>query len=161
MAESGKPIERYPACFVCGDRNQIGLKIAFFYDGEKAFAEFTPGRLYEGYHTVCHGGILASVLDEVMVKAVLAEGRVTVTGRLEIRYRRPARTGELLRAEGRVTRRCSRLLEAAGSITDQRGRVICEATASYCEVRDERIRELMTNSGDDGGQDSVDETQPG
>ena len=160
MSNFVKPVDRYPECFVCGDRNPVGLKIEFFYDGETAFAEFTPGRSYEGYRTVCHGGILASVLDEVMVKAVLAEGRVTVTGRLEIRYRRPAWTGELLRAEGRVTRRRGRVLETEGRITDPGGAVICEGSASYCEVRDEHLRGLMTGSGDGGRDPAADPSPP-
>jgi uncharacterized protein (TIGR00369 family) len=142
-SKAPEPLEAYPGCFVCGDRNPVGMGIVFFYDGEKAFADFTAEAAYEGYRTVCHGGILASVLDEVMIKAVLAEGTAAVTTRMEVRYRRPARTGTRLRAEGWVTRRGRRLIETEGFIKTADGTLLCEAAAAYGVVRDEKLKALL------------------
>ena len=67
-----KVIQRYSHCFVCGDKNDIGLKLDFYEKDGKARAEFTPEKKFEGYKDILHGGILSSLLDEVMIKSILA-----------------------------------------------------------------------------------------
>ena len=59
-----KQMKRYPGCFVCGDKNPIGLNVAFYSDDERVVADYTAGRQFEGYKDVLHGGILSALLDE-------------------------------------------------------------------------------------------------
>ena len=66
-------IAKYSHCFVCGPENQIGLKARFFFDGHKAHTTVTADERFVGYHGIYHGGLLATLLDEVMIKAILAE----------------------------------------------------------------------------------------
>ena len=74
-----KEVAKYPHCFVCGDQNVHGLKAKFFFDGEKAFTEVTADGSFEGYRGIYHGGIIATLLDEVMIKAILAQPVTAVT----------------------------------------------------------------------------------
>ena len=53
-------------CFVCGPANPIGLAVTFRLDGDVCRAEFTPQPQHSGYDRVTHGGIVFSLLDDVM-----------------------------------------------------------------------------------------------
>lgn len=74
-------------CFVCSNKNRAELRVGFYFDGEEACGEFLPDNCWEGYPGVVHGGILTALLDEVMYKAVFAEGEITVTAGIEVRFR--------------------------------------------------------------------------
>lgn len=118
----------YDKCFGCGSGNPIGLKLRFENRNGLARAEFTPGPEYQGWPGVVHGGIISAVLDEAMGYAALFQGKKVVTGKLEIRFRKPAPVGEKLTIEGRVVRESKLFLvtEAAVSLGD--GTLLAEAT---------------------------------
>ena len=58
-------------CFVCGQENTDGLQLKFSYssDGGKVETRFVPDAKYQGWKEVLHGGIIMTLLDEVMAKA--------------------------------------------------------------------------------------------
>ena len=55
-----------PMCFGCGRDNTIGLKLDFHQEGESVRAEFIPGEMYQGWPGVVHGGLICTMLDEVI-----------------------------------------------------------------------------------------------
>jgi len=57
---------------------------------------------FEGPSRYVHGGIIATLLDEAMSKAVRASGRTSMTRQMEIDYLRPVPSGAAIRIEGRV-----------------------------------------------------------
>ena len=103
-------------CFVCGPGNAAGLNIRFRLDGEVCRAEFTPGDEHVGYDGVTHGGILFSLLDDVMANVVFLQGERCFTAKAEVRYRQPLPTGTLVRLEGWQERRKGRLAMLAGRV---------------------------------------------
>ncbi len=107
----------YQGCFVCGAQNPVGLKLQFQREGERIVTEFLPGEVFQGFPGVVHGGILASLLDETLSRTALLYQQWVMTGRLEIRYRRPAPVGQLLRVTGEVEQHRARMLIARGAIT--------------------------------------------
>jgi uncharacterized protein (TIGR00369 family) len=92
-------------CFGCGPANPGGLQLEFFVapDGTLVGAT-TVSSAFEGHPGYLHGGIIATLLDETMSKAVRAKGLTAMTRHMEIDYRRPVPSGELLRLEGIVVR---------------------------------------------------------
>lgn len=77
-------------CFGCSPFNDIGLKLEFWEDGEEVMAKWRPRKSMEGWLGVLHGGIQASLLDElagwlVMVKLQTAG----VTEALNVQYLKP------------------------------------------------------------------------
>jgi len=118
----------YDKCFGCGSGNPIGLKLRFQNQNGLAKAEFTPGPEYQGWPGIVHGGIIGTVLDEAMGYAALFQGKKVVTGKMEIRFRKPAPVGETLTIEGRVTRESKLFLVAEAKATLSDGTVIAEAT---------------------------------
>src|SRR5512139_2354752 len=119
-------------CFVCGSGNPIGLGVRFRLDGDVCRAEFTPDERHMGYEGVTHGGILFSLLDDVMANWLWLQGERCFTARADIRYRAPLPVGTALRLESRLVRRKGRLAVVEGRLLRQDdGEVVAEATGSF------------------------------
>jgi len=105
-------------CFACGPDNPIGLHLdGFALDGDSVTAVFHSRREHQGTSGHLHGGIAATVIDEIMVWAGVIQERVLcVTGRLELRYRRPLANSGTYTARASVDRRSGRRLEISGEI---------------------------------------------
>lgn len=142
-----KEVLKYSNCFVCGDQNDHGLKAKFYYDGEKAITEVTAHGDFEGYRGIYHGGVISSLLDEVMIKAILAEEKYVVTVELTVRYFLPVRVGEKVRFTGKVTKRKGRVTFTEGEATGSDGQVFATATAKYVEAGEDLKGQLMKSIG--------------
>ncbi len=121
-------------CFVCGSANPIGLRVRFARAGARVVGEFTPGDLHVGFAGVVHGGILAAVLDDAMAALGYTEGDPTVTARLQVRYRRPARPGQPLRVEAEETGRRGSVRRGRAVLLAADGAVVAEAEATLMRV---------------------------
>lgn len=119
-------------CFVCGPANPLGLGVRFHLDDEVCRGEFTPGEHHRGYDTLCHGGIIFSLLDDVMANWLWLQGHMCFTARAEVRYRANLPVGTAVRLEGRCLRRKGRLALMEGRVVRQdTGEVVAEANASF------------------------------
>ena len=106
-------------CFVCGVENSSGLHMHFYIiaPGEVE-AHYTLSDKYQGYPGVVHGGIIASMMDEVMGR-VFMEGdppRFMVTAELKIRYKKPVHVNIPLRLTGHRVKDNGRVGRATGEI---------------------------------------------
>lgn len=88
-------------CFCCGPRNPIGLKLAFDQapDG-RTRTVWRPRREHQGFKDIVHGGLVATVLDEVMIRMLYLRGIPAVTGTMETKLLRPLRAERDYRFEG-------------------------------------------------------------
>lgn len=119
-------------CFVCGPDNPIGLKVRFRLEDDLCLAEFTPDERHVGYSNVTHGGIVFSLLDDVMANWLWLKGIVSFTAKADIRYRAELPIGAAVRLEGRCLKRRGRLTQMEGRIIRQdSGALVAEATASF------------------------------
>jgi acyl-coenzyme A thioesterase PaaI-like protein len=93
-------------CFVCGPGNPRGLKLKVQYHPAELAAEMevTLPREYQGWVEVIHGGILATLLDEVMAHAVWRFAGPGLTLSLEVRFHQPLKPDEPIRARGVLQR---------------------------------------------------------
>jgi acyl-coenzyme A thioesterase PaaI-like protein len=103
-------------CFACGRRNDVGLHIDdFTWDGTTVTGSFDPRAGYQGAGDVLHGGVAATALDEISVWAgILGEGVLTVTGKIELRFRAALTVHDRITAGARVEDRSGRRLRIAG-----------------------------------------------
>ena len=118
--------ERYRGCFGCGEANPVGLRLGGFTvtDDGTVVASYAPRDDHRGFDGILHGGIVATALDEAMAwAAMLTEGVLVFTAKLELRYRRPARTDARLQLRGKVVERRGRRLVIEGSLHDDDGPV--------------------------------------
>lgn len=117
----------FPLCYGCGRENPIGFKLQVYRDGNRAYAEFVPGLYHSGWPDIVHGGVLCALLDEVMGYLPYFQGLRSVTGKMEVRLRRPARPGDKLLVSAEVVRQRRTVMEAKGVITLQDGTVVAES----------------------------------
>ena len=124
-------------CFVCGPDNPEGMRIPFRMDGDICKAEYTPNENQCGYDGVVHGGILFSLLDDVMANWLFLHGERAYTGKCEIRFRAPAPAGVQLRLEGVLIERRGRRVKLAGHARRaDDDSVVAETAATFLIVRD-------------------------
>ena len=125
-------------CFACGKANPIGLKLDIQPHPEGgAVARFTAPRVFQGYEGVLHGGITATLVDEVMVWASFFQGMPVVTGTLTVKYRKPVPVGEPLEIRGWVVEATERRVRARAEIRHQ-GRLLVSAESLLLKVPVER-----------------------
>lgn len=126
-------------CFVCGKGNPIGLDVRFRLepsaDGDVCLAEFTPGDNHAGYDKVTHGGIVFSLLDDVMANYFWLKGQQCFTARADIRYREQLPIGTKVRLEARLVKRRGRLAQMTGRVIRMDTEaVVAEANGSFMIV---------------------------
>jgi uncharacterized protein (TIGR00369 family) len=113
-------------CFGCGADNPIGLRLKFTVDARRRTAEasFTPREEHQGYAGLTHGGLIATLLDEAMLKLCWELGIPAVTARLEAELKRPAPIGEELVVRGRVVRDGGRVIRAEAEVRNAAGELV-------------------------------------
>ena len=124
-------------CFVCGRQNPIGLHMHFYdNDQDTVSSTFTPDERYQGYPEIVHGGILASILDEVVGRVAMIgdHHRFKMTVNLKVQYRHPVEVGTEIRAEGKVVRIRGRIGKAEGKIYLPDGTIACEAELTLADM---------------------------
>jgi uncharacterized protein (TIGR00369 family) len=107
-------------CFGCGGANPRGMQLTFEQDdaARKIRGRFSLDAHYEGAPGFIHGGVIATLLDEVMSKANRFRQARAVTAELNVEYLRPVRTGQQLVVEGWETEAQGRNIFLAGEIRD-------------------------------------------
>ncbi|MFT4562718.1 MAG: acyl-coenzyme A thioesterase PaaI-like protein [Gammaproteobacteria bacterium] len=118
-------------CFVCGTQNPIGLGIVFSMVDDICRGEFCPSENHVGFDGITHGGIIFSVLDDLMANWLFLQKGRGVTAKCEIRYREPLTVGTKILVECHLRRRKGRLLQLASKALTQDGRLVAEADASF------------------------------
>ena len=120
-------------CFVCGPENPIGLKIKFIIDDEDICrAEFTPLETHVGFQDTTHGGIIFSLLDDVMANWLFLKGKPAQTAKCDLRYKNSLQTGETVMLEGHHLKTKSRMAMMYGVMkTKEEEKVIAECHAKF------------------------------
>jgi acyl-coenzyme A thioesterase PaaI-like protein len=119
-------------CFVCGQENPYGLHMHFAREPDGAIsAEWRPTENWEGFKGIVHGGIIGTVLDEAMSKAVAAIKCEALTGELRVRFRHHVSTGESLRIRGWVVGKVKRLVKAEATLMAADGSERAHAWARF------------------------------
>ncbi len=123
-------------CFGCGQTNPVGLHLEFFRAEDGSVVSFpTVADTYEGPPGYLHGGIIATLLDEAMSKAVRSRGLVAMTRRLDIDYLRPIPSGSAIRIEGRMVRDDGRKHWVEARILNAESAVLAQGKGLFIEVR--------------------------
>jgi uncharacterized protein (TIGR00369 family) len=129
-------------CFVCGELNERGLRTSIYATTGLAWTEVTLGPDFVGWSDKAHGGILATLLDELMGWALFEHDCWGVTAELSVRYLRPVDVNQRLRVEGEVIEVTRRLFRTRGRIVGEDGSLLAAATARYVAAPASRKAEL-------------------
>jgi uncharacterized protein (TIGR00369 family) len=117
----------------------------------RASGRVTLGKPHEGPPGLVHGGVVATLLDHVLARAVRAAGRGGLTATLTVTYRRPVQLGvpllataEMEEVDGRRTTARARLVAE-----DDPGTTLAEAEGLFVALRPERAADVFAPMGRD------------
>ncbi|MDQ2717822.1 MAG: PaaI family thioesterase [Chloroflexota bacterium] len=137
----------YQRCFVCGQRNPYGLRLVFRREEDTIAADFQPHEEHQGFPGVIHGGIVAAVLDEALGRTSLLgeHPQWTMTGRLEVRYRRYVPYGPLLRVRASLGKERRSMFQASGviSLAGDEQAVLAEAQGTFIALPTSTVDAIM------------------
>jgi acyl-coenzyme A thioesterase PaaI-like protein len=134
-------------CFACGALNHHGLGLVLHVEPARCWTDVTLDRRFEGWDGVAHGGIVCTILDEVMAWALVGDDNWGVTARLAVDFRKPVRIGTEFRAEGWVARSRRRIVDTEARLVGHGGEVLATATATYVAADPGRRAELRARYG--------------
>jgi len=133
-------------CLVCGLKNPFGLHTSFYeLDNNELLAIFKPREEHQSYPGRLHGGIISTILDEAIGRAIMihSEGEVWgVTVDLQVRFKKPVPLHEELRVIGRITKDSSRFFEGTGELLLENGTVAAEGHGKYLKTTLEKIADF-------------------
>ena len=125
-------------CFGCGHANRDGLQLTFRQVGERAVeAVVVVHARFAGMTGVIHGGIQATLLDEVMGKAAYTgfpdsyERTRFMTAEINVRYLKPAPAGVPLTVRGEIERIDEKYVHLRGAIRDGEGNKLTDGTSRW------------------------------
>jgi acyl-coenzyme A thioesterase PaaI-like protein len=120
-------------CFACGSANPIGLNLSFYRQGDYVCSDIVLQKSYEGWENMAHGGIVSTLLDEVMSWAVMYFLRTfSVTRSMKVKYIRPIPIHRLLTVKGRLAEdQNRRLCKTRGVIQDEDKNILARGEATF------------------------------
>ena len=109
-------------CFACGAKNPYGLQMQFSTDGQRIYSFMQVPATMTGWDQTVHGGVLSTILDEIMgwaviylfkkmgmtqsitvefIKSVTSDDKLTVIGAIQekLSERSALMTGEIYNAD--------------------------------------------------------------
>jgi uncharacterized protein (TIGR00369 family) len=130
-------LEDKNVCFVCGRANAHGMRLPIVADETGARFEYVIPEYYQGWHGITHGGIVATLLDELMAWSTKPRGYSTVTAEMKIRFRKPVPVRQKILGRGWVTAEQGRLVLTASELKTVEGVLLAEATGKLWKVSGE------------------------
>lgn len=122
-------------CFGCRGEREGGLQLAIVEAEGGVTCDFTATSRYQSYPGIVHGGIVSTILDEVMAHCVaVLLGRLCVATTLRVKFVEPLRAGRSYRVRARVlddVERDDAVHRVEAEIVDSRSEMVACASGSY------------------------------
>ncbi|MFX0136626.1 MAG: PaaI family thioesterase [Candidatus Hodarchaeota archaeon] len=131
-------------CFVCGQKNPIGLKLIFYIEDKSCIvAEFTPKKEHCGWEKVVHGGIICSVMDEAMSCTVLHIAKLAgVTKKLNVKFKRPIFINEKMTIRSKVINKNNKEVRLFSEVLNKKDIVCATAEGVYAILNKAIIKKI-------------------
>ena len=128
-------------CFACGVNNPDGMRLRFTYDEKRDcfVCRFRLNKRYTGPPGHCHGGIIATILDEAMGKVNKRRHVIALTSEITVNYLKPVPLKEALRVESREVRVRGRKPTNMAELLNERGEVLARSRGLFVAVDPERL----------------------
>jgi uncharacterized protein (TIGR00369 family) len=123
----------YDHCFVCGQSHSRGLRIRYFTDGEgRVHAYFKPEDTLTGYDDIVHGGVISSLLDELLGWPIaLQTGCFSMTVELNVNFLRPVHANQTYIATAYPGTGNGAFRTGTGEIREESGRLCAKAKGKF------------------------------
>jgi acyl-coenzyme A thioesterase PaaI-like protein len=135
-------------CFACGTLNRHGLRLLLHVEPRRSWTELALDERFEGWAGMAHGGIVCTILDEVMAWALVGEDNWGVTARLNVEFKRPVAIGARIRADGEIATSRRRVVETTAKLVQvEDGAILATAQGTYLAADSTKKRELRERYG--------------
>lgn len=136
-------------CFGCAPRNSLGLQMNFVEEGEDLVSYWEPKKHFQGYHTVLHGGIQFTLMDEIASWFVYSKlGSAGVTSKAEVRYIKPLYVDRgTLTVKARLLQMRRNLADIRVQIFDRDDVLCAESLMVYYTVSPQKAKETLYYPG--------------
>ena len=135
----------YGLCFACGPRNSAGLHLKFQRADDTVITTFRGREEHLGFPGYVHGGVISALLDEVMSRVPLLEGRWAMTARMILRFHKPVMVGQEILAVAERVREMRGFVETTGRVLLPDGELAAEATGTFKYLGDEALQEMSAD----------------
>src|SRR6202167_5799685 len=127
--------------FSCGTDNPDGMRLLFsYYEDRQCFVcQFRLGQRYRGPPGHCHGGIIATILDEAMGKVNKIRQVIAVTSEMTVNYLKPVPLKQPLRVESREVKVTGRKHINMAEILNEKGEVLARSQGLFIAIDPERM----------------------
>ncbi|KMY67149.1 hypothetical protein AAU61_14620 [Desulfocarbo indianensis] len=121
-------------CFACGKNNPHGLQMRVVYEeaDKSASCRLSLARRFQGWSGIAHGGVVATLMDEIMAHAVIRHVGQALTTDMQSRYRAPVPLDQELAVRGWVAEINRRLATTQAEVRlAEGGKLLAEAQARF------------------------------
>ncbi|MBW1886819.1 MAG: PaaI family thioesterase [Deltaproteobacteria bacterium] len=131
-------------CFACGTANPIGLDLHFYRSGDTICTDITLDKNYMGWENMAHGGIISTLLDEVMSWTIIYFKKIFfVTRRMEIKYIQPVSIDVPLTAKGRLMEDMRKpFIGAKAELYDNKEIILAKSTGRFAEIPEDELSQV-------------------
>ncbi len=137
------PERAFSNCFGCAPHNNKGLKLQFWYTEKGCVSYSSIPNDYCGFTGLVHGGVIATLLDEVAAWAVITHlYRIGITIQTTIKYLKPVPTEEVLTIEGEIINQSGENVEVLSRISSKTGLLLAEAESKWLLPNSELLQKI-------------------
>ena len=142
LSETALPLPSFFSAWLTRNSPE-GIQLDSFYLENEDFVvwRFTGGKETAGPPGYCHGGFLASLIDECMGSCGIWKGIYLMAVNLEVSYKKAVETGKTMFCTCRITNIVSRKVSAEGWITDNSQKIFVYARGTYLSVNTQILKE--------------------
>jgi len=135
------PILEGHDCFACGTNNPIGLKLKFYRQGNFICSDVVLSRNHVGWQNMAHGGIISTLLDEIMSWTIIYLMKsFAVTRRIEIRYLKPVPVEMPLTVRGEmITSGKGNTCQAKAFLLNGEGKKLARGNGEFAILSEEKL----------------------
>jgi uncharacterized protein (TIGR00369 family) len=123
-------------CFGCGEDNPLGLQMEFLTDGQRVYSFVTVPQAMAGWDQTVHGGIISTMLDEIMGWTVIyLLKKIGVTKSMTVDFIKPLTVGKRLTVVGSIQEKHSeRQIVVTGEVYSDDDTLCAKATANFAAM---------------------------
>ncbi len=130
-------------CFACSSNNEHGIKMEFKANDKEVVSEIIVADHLCGWDTLVHGGIIATILDEIMSWTTIYKLRKFIlTKNMSVDYKRIIRVGESIKAIGTVIDFTEREANLYSTLYNDKNELCASSNGIYALFTSEAIRTM-------------------
>lgn len=119
-------------CFACGTDNSHGLHMPFYTDEKYLWTELKLHDYYKGWDQVIHGGILSTILDELMAwTAIYLTKNIMLTKSMTLDYHEKVETNSKVQAFSWIEELKPKEIILKSELYNNQGALCTSATGIY------------------------------